>query len=287
MGNMEKDFNQSIQDLKDYFSKRDDVLMAFVFGSRAKGKITLESDFDIAVYFKPKSGRLEYEDNVFYEEETEIWNTLEKILKGKVDLVILNRIPATVAFPIVNKGAPIIIKDRRIYLDFLLAVSSLAIDFREFILDFRAIKARSHSLTLEDKDKLIKAVDFLEKELEDFDKYESLDFKTYEGNREKRRSVERWVENIINASIDIAKVLLASKKQQLPDTYIDTMNLLPVLEGFDEKTAEKMASFVKLRNLMAHEYLDLRFHQIEEFIKEAKKIYGFLAEYTDNFIKSN
>ncbi|MEW5907788.1 MAG: HepT-like ribonuclease domain-containing protein [Patescibacteria group bacterium] len=278
---------RSINSLKDYFSKRDDILMAFIFGSQVRGKTTLESDFDIAVYFKPKSGRLEYEDDVFYDQETEIWNDLEKLLRSKVDFVVLNRLPSVSAFPIINKGIPIIIKDRKIYLDFLLRVSSLAIDFREFMRDFVAIKARSHSLSIEDKDNLIKIVNFLEKELMDSEEYEKLDFRTYKSDAKKRRSVERWVENIVNASIDIAKILLASKKQQLPDTYVDTVNLLSILEEFDEEISKKMASFVKLRNLMAHEYLDLRFSQIQEFIKEAKKIYGYLIEYADNFIKKN
>ena len=40
--------------LKDYLVKRDDVLMAFVFGSCAQGQETSESDFDIAIYFKPE-----------------------------------------------------------------------------------------------------------------------------------------------------------------------------------------------------------------------------------------
>ncbi|MBU2218916.1 DUF86 domain-containing protein [Patescibacteria group bacterium] len=283
---MEKDLSKIIQDLREYIEKREDILMAFVFGSQVKGTTTLESDFDIAVYFKPKTGVLEYEDDIFYEGETEIWNDLEKMVERRVDFVVLNRVPAILSFPIINKGIAIIIKDRSIYLKFLLIVSSLAEDFRRFIRDFKEIKARSASLTPEDEDRLIKLTDFLERELNDYEKYENIDFKIYEDNREKRRSMERWVENIINVSIDIAKILLASEKKQIPDTYVDTVNLLAILNNFNEEISQKMASFVKLRNLMAHEYLDLRFSQIQEFIKEVK-IYRYLTEYTDNFLKKN
>ncbi|MBU2109999.1 DUF86 domain-containing protein [Patescibacteria group bacterium] len=286
MNNMEKDLSKIIQDLREYIEKREDILMAFVFGSQVKGTTTLESDFDIAVYFKPKTGVLEYEDDIFYEGETEIWNDLEKMVERRVDFVVLNRVPAILSFPIINKGIAIIIKDRSIYLKFLLIVSSLAEDFRRFIRDFKEIKARSASLTPEDEDRLIKLTDFLERELNDYEKYENIDFKIYEDNREKRRSMERWVENIINVSIDIAKILLASEKKQIPDTYVDTVNLLAILNNFNEEISQKMASFVKLRNLMAHEYLDLRFSQIQEFIKEVK-IYRYLTEYTDNFLKKN
>lgn len=278
---------QIFKALKGYFSQKPTVEMAFVFGSRVKDRAGLESDFDIAVYFKPKTGKLDCEDEVFFEEEDEIWNDLEKIVRNKVDFVVLNRAPALLALSVIKNGQPLIIKNRFRYLDFMLRVSSTAIDFREFINDFRAIKLRSRSLNLEDKDRLIKLADFLETELADYDKYKDIDFKNYESNKEKRRSVERWVENIINASIDIAKVILASQKRELPETYFDILKTLGSLSGFEEKIAEKMASFVKLRNIIAHEYLDLRFTQIQDFLKEAENIYTYLINYTDEFLKNN
>ena len=276
-----------INNLRDYFFQKPSVEMAFIFGSRITGRTTIESDFDIAVYFKPKSGRLDCEEEIFFKEENEIWNDIEKILKCRTDFVVLNRVPAILAFSIIKNGKPIIIKNRFRYLDFFLRISSMAIDFREFVQDFRAIKARSSSLSLEDKDRLIKLTDFLETELADYDKYKDLDFKTYEGDREKRRSIERWIENIVNASIDIAKILLASEKKQLPDTYVDILKLLVTLPNFNEERADKIAFFVKLRNIIGHEYLDLRFSQIQEFIKESKIIYAYLIDYTDNFLKNN
>jgi len=44
---------EKIKALKDYFARRNDVSMAFVFGSRAKNSAVKISDWDIAVYFKP------------------------------------------------------------------------------------------------------------------------------------------------------------------------------------------------------------------------------------------
>ena len=183
--------------LKDYFSTQDDVEMAFLFGSTAKGTETINSDVDIAVYFKPKSGKTECESESFYEQENETWNDVEKIVKRKVDFVVLNRAPAILASSIIKNGEAVFIKNRFRYLDFMLKISSLAIDFREFIRDFRAIKARSHSLSLEDKDRLIKLVDFLESELKDTEKYQGLDFRTYETDREKRRSVELNCQQVV------------------------------------------------------------------------------------------
>ncbi|MFH1713261.1 MAG: nucleotidyltransferase domain-containing protein, partial [Candidatus Jacksonbacteria bacterium] len=52
--------------LKTYFKNRDDVLMAFLFGSQAKGYSTKRSDWDIGVYLKPKSGWLEWDTGKLY-----------------------------------------------------------------------------------------------------------------------------------------------------------------------------------------------------------------------------
>lgn len=49
-----KQDNIAINNLKEYFEKNDDVVMAFMFGSRSKQNVRLSSDWDIAVYFTPK-----------------------------------------------------------------------------------------------------------------------------------------------------------------------------------------------------------------------------------------
>lgn len=126
--------------LKEYFEGRDDVLMAFLFGSYARAIPHRESDVDIAVYFRPKSGYLEWEEfDIKYEAEDRIWLDVERLLKRNVDLIILNRARSTIAHSAIN-GIPIIIKDRGLYLDFMLRVTSEAEDFRETFEDYWRIK---------------------------------------------------------------------------------------------------------------------------------------------------
>ncbi len=54
--------------------------------------------------------------------------------------------------------------------------------------------------------RLTKHIAFIEDELKDHEKFVSLSWEEYNGNRSKRRDIERWIENIINSSIDIAKI---------------------------------------------------------------------------------
>ena len=113
-----------LQKLKDYFNKKENVIMAFLFGSLSKGKVHRHSDIDIAIYLK------EYD----IKEVEKIWDELEDLLKKDIDLIVLNNAKPLVAFEAI-RGEKIIIKDYDFYVDYMLEVSSEAIDLKEFILD--------------------------------------------------------------------------------------------------------------------------------------------------------
>lgn len=269
----------TIKALKEYFEKNDDILMAFLFGSYAKGNETGESDIDIAVYYTPDDKNIEWEEEKEYPDEDKIWGDIERITGITTDMIVLNRAPSNLAFSVIQDGIPIIIKNPSFYLRFFLCISSAAEDFREFIKDFWEIKQRSQSLTEIDRIRLIQITDFLQNELKDYEMFRDISNKEYESDAYKRRNVERWTENIVNASIDIAKILLASERKKLPQTYRLILNGLSDLEGFDETNAGKLSGNAKLRNILAHQYLDIRFKQIKDFLKEADKIYLYLIDY--------
>lgn len=122
--------------LKQYFNNREDVLMSFIFGSFIKGREHEGSDVDIAIYLKPERNQLEIEEPVCYKSEDEIWGDLEHILKKVVDLIILNRAPVTICDMAVREGLPIVIKDRKTFLRYMVAVSDLAVEYRNFVEDY-------------------------------------------------------------------------------------------------------------------------------------------------------
>lgn len=121
--------------LKEYFKTRKDVSFAFLFGSQARGTATKLSDIDIAVYFYPeKRHPIEYEEEVFYKGEDNIWTDLERILKKEVELLVLNRVSATVSASAI-RGMPLAINDWGLYLDFMETVSTEGEDFMDFIIN--------------------------------------------------------------------------------------------------------------------------------------------------------
>jgi len=144
--------NSDIKALKTYFKGRKDIAFAFLFGSQAKGKATKLSDIDIAVYFYPKNKRpIEYEEEIFYAGEDEIWADLDRLLKKEVELLVLNRVSASVAASAI-KGVPLTINDWGLYLDFMAIITEVAEDFREMLfrdfLERREFERRTQAKTI-------------------------------------------------------------------------------------------------------------------------------------------
>jgi len=132
MGNRYTD-TELVEILEGYFTKRNDIAFAFLFGSATRGKIRKEGDIDIAVYFWPEKD-VEWENfRKRYEGENRIALDLERLLKKEIDLVVLNRARSVLADEIVRKGKPIIIKDRAMFLDFLCIVSDEAEYVRDWL----------------------------------------------------------------------------------------------------------------------------------------------------------
>jgi len=125
----------NIKTLKEYFGNCKDVAFAFLFGSQTTGKANKLSDIDIAVYFYPeKRHPVEYEEEVFYNGEDEVWFDIEKLLKKDVEMIILNRVSSSISASAI-RGIPLAINDWELYLDFMEVVTQEAEDFMTFYIN--------------------------------------------------------------------------------------------------------------------------------------------------------
>jgi uncharacterized protein YutE (UPF0331/DUF86 family)/predicted nucleotidyltransferase len=274
---------ERIELLQKYFEKEPEVLMAFLFGSRAKSLARDSSDWDIGVYFKPKD-YLELEKEGDYPNENRIWSDLVDMLKTDVDFLVLNRARPSLVFSVMNSGFPLVIKDRKLYLRLLCKTSYEAMDFWNFVYDFWQIRERAKSLSPQDRAVLIEHLVFLEEEFKDLEEFKKLTWDEYRKDRFKRRNAERWVENLVMSSLDIAKVVLASEKKEVPETYKDTLKIFALLY-FNFSFAERFSQFAELRNIVVHAYLDVKWGKIKNFIKEAESLYPEFIEGIKKIIK--
>lgn len=125
---------------------------------------------------------------------------------------------------------------------------------------------------------IAKRIDFIELELKDLEEYEGLDFDTYSRNRKTRRDVERISENIANATLDIGKVILAGEEIELPETYRDIFKKLVQIQIVSDELSESLSDLVRLRNILAHQYLDIKWEMINDFIIHGRNnVKGFLT----------
>jgi uncharacterized protein YutE (UPF0331/DUF86 family)/predicted nucleotidyltransferase len=275
-----------IKVLKEYFNRKESVVLAFLFGSRSKNLERKISDWDIGVYFKPKE-YLELETKEDYSEEKGMWSDLVEILEtDEVDLVILNRARPTVVYNALRTGIPLAMKDKKLYFDLLCKVSYEAIDWWKFIDEYFEIREKAKSLSPEIKALIKERIVFLEEELKDIERFKNLSWKKYQDDRNERRNIERWVENLVMTSIDIAKIILSSEKKEIPQSYQDTLKIFTALyTDFDENLAEEFSEFAKLRNVVAHQYLDIKWKKIKNFVREAEKLYSKFMEKVKILIK--
>jgi uncharacterized protein YutE (UPF0331/DUF86 family) len=136
----------------------------------------------------------------------------------------------------------------------------------------------------EDKERLIRYVDFMESELSDFSKFSNIDWKVYSEDKDLRRNLERWIENLVNCSIDIAKVILVVEERRIPQTYKEILKELGATQHFDEEFGENISQWAVLRNILAHEYLDVRWNSIKKFIQSAEPVYKRLITKIKSFL---
>ncbi|OPX29921.1 MAG: hypothetical protein B1H08_02855 [Candidatus Omnitrophica bacterium 4484_171] len=256
--------------VKSYFEKRQDIAFAFLFGSVKNNTAHAGSDWDIGIYFKPENNRLKWEERRIWPQEADIFSHLVNIIgTDNIDLVVLNRASPDIADIIVRRGESLIIKDRNIFLEFLLRVSSEAEDYRNLVEEYYDIYERSSSLSREDRANLEKRIIFLENELKDFSYYKEYTFVLYEKDCHKKRELERWVENIINVVIDISKIIVSSNKITIPASYREVVEKMS-FAGVEKDIISPLTNWTHLRNILAHEYLQLRWERIKDFLDKGE-----------------
>lgn len=280
---------QKIKQLKDYFKKHEDVVMAFLFGSQAKERAHAGSDWDIAVYFKPEGWRIEREtqDRDFFEARQNMRSELSGILKtDSVDLVVLNQAYMPVAASALN-GIPLVIKNRRIYIEFMLIVTKEAYDFYRTAHNYYEIFSRSASLGKDDAVSLEKRLTFLEAELGSMDRYKDISWQEYQLNEEKRKIIERTIENLANAAIDISQIVLAASRKPAPGSYREILLEAAALLSLSEQEARAFSGGAEVRNILAHEYLDYRWQDMRWFLENVVSLIPLFIQNVKKFLEDN
>ena len=275
---------QLIESVRTALDQFPDISFAFLFGSAAAGRLRSDSDIDLAIYGSSEGLEIERDRRLVYETDVQI--AVERATGRNVDLLVLNRAPATVCSAALLHGLPVVVRNGGLYSRYFLAVTNVAIDFLETAREFRNIRDRSASLSEIDRNRLLRILEFINQELKDKSEFETVTHHRYQSDRALRRNLDRWVETLINAGIDVAKIVLASEHREVPQTYGQILELIEETPPFDTVSG-RLRHLAALRNLMAHEYLDLRFTRVQEFVRNDADTLGELARVTLEWLESS
>ena len=109
-----------------------------------------------------------------------------------------------------------------------------------------------------DKNRVLLRVNFIIQQLSYLKEYEFISFENYQNNFEKKATIERTLELMIQAAIDINRHLITKKlRLPFPETAKQSFLQLQQENILTEALAKQLAKSAGLRNILAHEYLEL------------------------------
>jgi len=83
----------------------------------------------------------------------------------------------------------------------------------------------------------------------------------------------------------LSKAVLALERKTLPDTYKDIVSHLSLIEDLQFPHAELLAQQVRLRNIITHEYLDIKWSSISRFITDTETIYREFSTVMKDYLR--
>ncbi|MCC7203148.1 MAG: nucleotidyltransferase domain-containing protein [Nitrospirae bacterium] len=119
-----------IEEIKTLLSPREEIALAYLFGSFSKGTPTSHSDIDIAVLI---NGNIS-EEGYPYGYRSELLSHLMKGLRtNSIDLVILNEAPPFLRFQVIRYGKIILSRSETARIDFQVKTISRYNDVKRLI----------------------------------------------------------------------------------------------------------------------------------------------------------
>ena len=123
------DLSQYSDALAQYFASLDEVVLAYLFGSHARGQAWARSDVDVAVLLEDRPT-----DGHCLDMRLEVIGGLMDILyTDDVDVVILNQAPPALRYAVLRDGLLFFCRDRRAMIEFRVRALNEYLDFRPIL----------------------------------------------------------------------------------------------------------------------------------------------------------
>jgi uncharacterized protein YutE (UPF0331/DUF86 family) len=115
------------------------------------------------------------------------------------------------------------------------------------------------------KGRILESIQFISEEILEFEQeYQGKTWREYQEDRKLQKLIDRTVENILTALIEICGTFL-TEQGKAPDNYAEVLRMSANYLGLTAEEQDALSSLAIQRNRLAHRYLDLRWQAVKDF----------------------
>ncbi len=131
------------------------------------------------------------------------------------------------------------------------------------------------------KGRITNSLQFIATEIKEFEQdYSTKSWKDYKNDRKLQKLMDRTVENIFTALIEICGTILTQEGISV-ESYAQVLSECAQRLGFSEEEQEILAKIAIQRNRLAHRYLNFRWQAINMFVKNKSLILKLLTKISE------
>lgn len=128
-----------------------------------------------------------------------------------------------------------------------------------------------------DRELVESKLDRIRQYLRELEPYPKMDFDAYRKHNEHYRTVERLLQLLVDAAVEVNAHVLIELGRASPDDYYTSFTRLMTIGALDADLAERLAASTGLRNRLVHDYADVNALTVFESIPDALRDYGAYA----------
>jgi len=125
------------------------------------------------------------------------------------------------------------------------------------------------------------SLQFIALEIKEFEEdYIKVSWKEYKADRKLQKLMDRTVENIFTALIELCGTILTQQGIAV-ESYAQVLSECSRRLGFSEEEQQVLAKIALQRNRLAHRYLNFRWQSINIFVKNKPLILRLLSKISE------
>lgn len=126
------------------------------------------------------------------------------------------------------------------------------------------------------KGRIVQSIQFISSEMAEFDRdYADKSWKEYDNDTKLQKLIERTVENILTALIEVAGTVLAEEGISA-ENYSEVMEEAGKLFKLSRSECDELARLASQRNRFVHRYLDLKWQVVMTYKQNVALVKKFL-----------